>query len=105
MKNSEAELAIGTLCFDITVTQEWKNAYMKIYVFNFFSCTMILLCLVNWSCCKCPDTLCLSFGKQSPEFLCPKDDLSSYLCADVFPAVAPRAELLTKLALTSRLTK
>lgn len=62
MKNSKKELAVGKLCSVITVTEEWKSAYMKICIFIFFPCTMILPCLVNWSCCKCSDTLCLSFG-------------------------------------------
>lgn len=68
---------------------------------------MIFLCLVNWSCCKYSDTLCLTFGKQLPEFLCPVG-LSSHFSHDVlmsFPAVAPQAGLLTKLALASRLTR
>lgn len=80
MNNSKKELAIGKSCFVITVTEEWKNAYMKISIFSFFPCTVILLCLVN--CCKCADTLYLSFGKQLPEFPC-SVDWSCYLSGDV----------------------
>lgn len=73
----------------------------------FFPCTMILPCPVNWGCYKCSDTLLLFFWETVTwiSLPCWFNLLFISCCADVFAAVAPRAELLTKLALASRLTK